>query len=703
MSHSSKGGNIMVKNRNIGLPKRKGLAPIVAIVAVVMMSMMVIEGAIVNNFIGDWEVMKRSARETVFISVVDAMEYLKDSLRIGLSYSFHTAAYDVLSNGSFCAANTSYCEDRCFVPSDVPSLGCQPWWKVYDTVYAPEYKAADGNPPDPFDKTFLGYLAARFDMYYSNYSSQFGGYAVCPMAPGEVNISSAPNYKAEMVYKGPSDRYLETSAEFSYTEKVDSIKVTERNTQFKDTFATSALDIFTFARKAFVDEDVISKTFENVSASMPESCRKIPIGDTCSIVNGANICESKLAASCSGSYSSCDSDKDGKVSADELYNCNLKTAWKSDFESDTNHYVKASVETDCQKTGHNSNVEAKSAWSVNWKELPTDNDSSGINASTRCASVTSAGCGCEDVCDVTEPECGICTAPDNSLGVHPGTRPWITMPCGTDCCAGSLRADPNPDSCFGTNANAGSCTVDSCDTTCCKHTDPRNCDNCEERDAWNTCTATCSGSAQSSCNPSCCMWEVTTCTGAQCSCYGLIGTDYADCIRGGGSSSPCCSGIGTCNEKPSPGFTCDPSCTAPYSSSPERCDPKECGTDITPSSGSCACGCSMGQSYTISPVCDSNACGLSCCKQTATLYKDANCTYDYWGTVNASVTVGDASHTYPIYGDWKALATSFFVASGNAPQCANVKSMNATEFKDDPACCQAMNSTIADSMNGCRI
>jgi hypothetical protein len=681
-------------------PGRKGIAPIVAIVAVVMMSAMVLEGAIVNNFIGDWEVMKRSARETVFISVIDSMEYLKDSLRQGISYSFYTAAYDVLGNGSFCEANISYCDDRCFLPSSVPSLGCQAWWKVYDTVYAPEYKTVGTTPPDPYDGTFLGYLAARFDSYYSNYSSQFGGSAACPMSPGEVNITGLPDYLVGVVYKGPEGSPLETSAEFSYSEKSDSIKVTERNTQFTDSFQSAALDIFTFARKAFVDDDVISGTFQNQSDNMPLSCRKIPIGDTCSIVGGTNICESKLAASCVGSDNSCDSNKDGRVSADELYGCSVKAAWKSDISSSSNPYVKATINTGCQKTGHNVIVEATSAWTVSWTEAATDTDASGVDAATRCASIKDGGCGCEVACTGSDPECGSCAT--FAPGTYPGTCPFVTMDCPIGCCASGLTCRQNAPTCSGTNTAQCLGSGD----PCCQTTPACQCGECQ--DARTCADVTCAGTG---CNDdTCCMLDSCASDAiCQCSdscsdpsncnspcCYVDLYSSTGEPISCAAKSKPACC-TGSCEKRV---FTCDGCCASQGDvSTGQTYSPKDCSL-----LGSCSCsGCSVRDTYTIGISCEANACDQSCCKQTATLYKDANCTYDYWGTVNASVTVADQTHSYPIYGGWKQLATSFFVASGNAPQCTGVKSTNITEFKDDAACCQAINSTVSDSLGGCRL
>jgi hypothetical protein len=102
--------------------------------------------------------------------------------------------------------------------------------------------------------------------------------------------------------------------------------------------------------------------------------------------------------------------------------------------------------------------------------------------------------------------------------------------------------------------------------------------------------------------------------------------------------------------------------------------------------------------------CNANACGNTCCRQAGPLYQGAKCTYDYFGTANTSVKVTDTKNKYPIESSLTELIVPFYAVSGNVPECANTKPMEASQYVDNSnsMCCPALTTNGMDDASGCK-
>ncbi|MFH8086617.1 MAG: hypothetical protein QW609_02235 [Candidatus Aenigmatarchaeota archaeon] len=99
----------------------KGLGP-VAVIAIIVVAALCIEGTILSNLIFRMENVRRAIREARIIEAINKMEFVKRALLISLDFSFYQASYDICGNGGF------YQKD------------CNPYWRIYDAVYFPEFR-----------------------------------------------------------------------------------------------------------------------------------------------------------------------------------------------------------------------------------------------------------------------------------------------------------------------------------------------------------------------------------------------------------------------------------------------------------------------------------------------------------------------------------------------------------------------------------
>jgi hypothetical protein len=620
----------------------KGVASVIAIGVVALVAASVMTAAIFESQISQSEIYKRFARETSFLSTINALEFEKLAFRQGVQYSVDHAASDVLSAGGFCKIKVgdTYCNGPCFMPTGVPTNWCVPWWKVYGQTYAPMYQTTEVSlgirRPDPSDGSYLGYLSGKTAGYFNNYSSALSGPTYCPMPPGfvELSQSSAGGVTASIGSTGGEP--IEKKTTFQTSDKKDSITVTEHNVFFQDTYHSSALRVFQFAQDNFVTNDYMKSVFQTASdtgMTNPLCKQSAPIGDVCAGAQAASICEPLLASGCNKQDAAgtdpCNSNKDGIVTADEQYNCTVGQNLKNELtDTAAGGAVKASISVGCYKAGHTDNLIGNPTITVSWKDTG--------DTSASCTAIKSAyggsGCGCADACTGSEPECAGCM-PASGSGTCPNPSSYPSCP--ESCCAGTW--------------------------SCSEH------------------TADCPPIVTTTCTPATCS-DTTSCGGCT--------ADYSSCNVAAGCQGSCCSAnydsegqLASCSRF----CGCLPCCK------------ESCVTTSTPDPN-----CVPSTSHTISvDSCKANAC-YSCCKSTNALVKNAKCEFDYWATANASVSVVDTLKSYPVADGWLQMALKFFVATGNNPQCNSVVAAESSAFVDSASCCQAITTNAADATAGCK-
>jgi len=471
---------------------KKGIVPIVAIVLVIMSGIVVTEGVYLNNFIANFEVIRRSAEETTAIGVIDLIEFSKKALQQAVSYSFYGASSDTLKFGGFCAYDESYCDEDCKIPKAVATLDCKPWWRIYNNVYAPEY---DSSQPDQKKNTFIGYLSSRTSALYNDYSGTFSGPQYCPMPPGEVNVEEKGIYKVLVNATNVAGGTIGYSTAISSSDKNDVISIVERNVFFSDTVDATTLDIFKFARDEFVSKDRIKSAFDAADKEMKNRwckmnggycdatvncqgsehcCKAIYFGDVCENDAGEGFCDSKLPLYCdikdNTRSNPCNFNRDNFVDANEQYNCSVQSKLKEDvYNSDKT--IKSTVSIDgCILVGQKSTLSGETLYD--------------------CNIVKQNGCECAQVC--TPDMCG---CPEEGSACNPGccktylgnkvSGQWLSNPkceesntvscgsydadnCPSDCChLVETGKDSSGNPTYSCSQNScGSYSYDSCPTSC---------------------------------------------------------------------------------------------------------------------------------------------------------------------------------------------------------------------------------------------
>ncbi|MFH1623447.1 MAG: hypothetical protein ABIA12_02975 [Candidatus Aenigmatarchaeota archaeon] len=394
-------------------------------VLVLVAGVMVAEGVYLSNLVKNLEVIKRSAREMVVVSAVNTIEFRKRALQNAVAYSFQSAAGEVMAMGGFCEHDASAYEDACKAPGTVPTLGCVPWWKVYNDVYAPD---EEGGP-----RSFVGYLKNRTAAVYDDYAQSIskGSLQYYPSDTAFV-VERAGSYKVR-VNTTSSLASLQNRKDINVGEKTDMVVITESNTAFTSAFESPELELFSFARSRFASgNDVIKLAFTTAAVNMPERCKEASVGDVCE--NNARGCETRLSSSCTSASdgSVCDANGDGKLVADERYKCAVEAILAEPVSSGDGR-LDAEVSIGCVEAGHSSSVSG--------------------TVTRDCSKVLSKGCGCAQVC--TPAMCG-CASEGSECG--------DCRACG-DSANGAWIADS---SCGGSNTfDCSSFGVDSCPSPCC--------------------------------------------------------------------------------------------------------------------------------------------------------------------------------------------------------------------------------------------
>ena len=424
-------------------------------------------------------------------------------------------------------------------------------------------------------------------------------------------------------------------------------------------------------------------------------------------------CESYLYDYCRLEYDillgfdEADYDFNGVITADEKYNYTLQSKLDTPeivtdiYGNEFTVELSRDSPTDCLKTGHDSDVGYGSYFNVHWTDQFTAPDDSECELKEECKAVecpmfgpcdpkccewipegphlicdrkifkcehsvdfrcdlikddtTGFECGCAAYCTGSEDSCGECASITSTNGWRSGRcpkdPPWVQTssdtwvvdcPNPTECCAEQWICEEDYDDwCEGFNTY--DCGSDpGCTNACCEGGTPPGCE-CSECELEESCRAI-ECLMFGPCMSECCEW--------------IQEGPHRICVRKDFQCESCCNG---------------------------ECEPKDC-SDFNPSGNSCPCGCDYDEDWEhrIELKCrpEASACGYECCIQTKNIYEDVVCSYNYFGTVNATIKVSDTEYSYPIFYKWTNLELPFYVASGNTREPAYM--CDAARTDDDP-------------------
>jgi len=411
---------LKMKNR-IG---QKGSA--IAVALVIFASVIVFEGVIVTNFIKDKQIIQRTARELAVINAVNTIEFTKKALQQAVSYSFYKSSYDVLARGGFCAYDENPCEEDCKILNDVPTLDCEPWWRVYGSTHAPS------------TDSFTSYLGNRTSAIYDDYASLFYGPAYCPRPPGKVTLEDTGTYSVRVDVTNVEGDVIQYKSE--------NIDIVEHTVNFSDAVEITTFEVFALGKKKFVDEDSVKNAFDTANNEMENSCEDMEVScgipkepdcveedpdgikckyenkNTCKYMWFDGVCENDMPGCdeylgrycCREDDLRCDFNDDERVDADERYNCSvlekLEELEGTDIGIDPLSYLGLTVDTardtgNCIKVGHKSDRDDDGTRiSCDWEEIINVNDPCCIRVrDEKC-------CGCANKCTDDEdcdkdPDC----------------------------------------------------------------------------------------------------------------------------------------------------------------------------------------------------------------------------------------------------------------------------------------------------------
>ena len=642
-------------------PKMKiGRKGIVAIAVVVVMISLFLESVIVNSIVAELEVMQRSVREIAVINAINLMESAKSAMQYAVNYTFYQSSDDVLGLGGYCSFDGAPCDQNCKTPSNVPTYRCDPFWRVYESTYAPLFGVLDMPQPG----TFTYYLANRVAAVYDDYAQDFVGPEYCPLSPGEVTIMDTGDYEIRVDLDNSQDDPMK------YEEK--NIEVMEYNTLFNDTMTAATFDIFEFGKELYVTNDRIGAIFADADTNMDNSwcgmlgercditsgcskdcfdgsnccCKGIFFGNVCEADMGEEYCDDQLSVYCSESgIDSCDYDNNRQVSADEKYMCDVENEIETPVPNYDGTIEASALVGDCMNVEHTYLYEESGTTTVSWTSETVE----------ECAKINDASCGCMDECTGSEANCGECIGIET--GTFSGQCPWGTKTCPEDCCLIEFSCtDKDYGDCDGDNTE--SCTESG---VCCEGGIPPGC-GCSDCDLKDMCSSI-ACPRLGPCHPECCEW--------------IWEGPHRICDRKDLECESCCEGEYT---------------------------PKDCD-DIGKSNCNSCSGCSWDSSWrhTITKSCRANACDLSCCEQTDTLHESVTCDYDYFGTAKVDVDVKDVINWYPIDNSWAQPALEFKVVSGNAADCMDDMPVEQDDYvPDESVCCPGITTNAADETLGCK-
>jgi len=467
---------------------RKGIAPI-AVALIALIAIIAIEGVIVTNFIFRIESVVRTIREGDIIIAINKIEFAKKALKSSVSFSFYEAAFTVLKMGGFCKEPSV-----CLIPQEVPSLKCMPWWRIYDKTYSPD-------PPDQSIKIFLSYLENRTSYIFDRYSKSFevSTPRYYPQPPGSVTVEELNGGVRINISSEDKGGTMSLAGEF--------FEITD-NANFADDVTISTTKIYRLGKERFIDVDSIKNAFIEADKRMPNSCEDmektcgVPKNpacvdpdsslcgyknkDTCKYMwfdgvceNQLPNCEAELEKHCCRDGDGCDFNDDGKVSADERYNCTVIEEIKK-LEEPVDD-IKTGIDIGLIKVGHSFQLHKGETVSCDWRYDKPDGACCKRVADEKC-------CGCEDKCVKDEdcnknPQCtseGKCPSsseyacPSDGCGYWKCSEKCVEYDCQAPCTIDNETYDtcpPCPSPCVKWDCDfSWNCRSNVCGYECCEET-----------------------------------------------------------------------------------------------------------------------------------------------------------------------------------------------------------------------------------------
>ncbi len=223
----------------------KGVEPITALAAVLITSGLILGAFYITNLIVETNVVRRIARETAALQVIDAMDFLKRSMQEAIKHAAYKASYDILDRGGYYS-----------IPDDVSSLDCRPYWRKYSETI--EYDN------EMFEQNFEAALTDVFECYGKVYSTAYSKegisidtplYSIC----GSVDAIVEGN-KFSISIKNDCEAGLEVSGNF--------ISVKESNANFEGEATLNTFELIEKAKTKFVDNRPVLDTVQSATSGM---------------------------------------------------------------------------------------------------------------------------------------------------------------------------------------------------------------------------------------------------------------------------------------------------------------------------------------------------------------------------------------------------------------------------------------------------
>lgn len=228
----------------------KGVEPITALAAVLITSGLILGAFYITNLIVESNVVRRIARETAALQVIDAMDFLKRSMQEAVKHAAYKASYDVLDRGGYYS-----------IPDDVSSLDCRPYWRKYSETI--EYDN------EIFEQSLEAALVDVFECYGKVYSTEYSKEGISISTPyysvcGSVDVTDDDS-KFSINIKNDCDAGLEVSGNF--------ISVKESNANFGGEATLNAFELIEKAKTKFVDNRPVLDAVQSATSGM--DCKRL--------------------------------------------------------------------------------------------------------------------------------------------------------------------------------------------------------------------------------------------------------------------------------------------------------------------------------------------------------------------------------------------------------------------------------------------
>lgn len=254
---------------------RKAIDPITGLAIVIIVGVLIMEAFYSANMVISTESIRQDARETMAISVINGMDFLKRTMQEGVTYATERATYDVLAKGGYD-----------IVPTDLLFSNGEAYWRKYGQTFVPD-----------FGSNLVTAVAAHFQSYGDDYGSSYS-------LLGQGVSLSVPTYSscgiATVTDNGNS---VGVSIMNSCTDKLqaynDFMTVTEDNANFIGDVPVNVFSLVASAKAAFIDADPVYGAI--VAGESSTSCKSVSTTDDSCVYSGdsATVGEALLAAKCS--------------------------------------------------------------------------------------------------------------------------------------------------------------------------------------------------------------------------------------------------------------------------------------------------------------------------------------------------------------------------------------------------------------------